>query len=66
VDTLLLVLIVLLSGVICALAGYWFYRAAQERKRNAGGPQIAPEIARRPVRNVAWDRAVRNARNRNW
>ena len=65
-ETLLLFLIVLLSGAVCAVAGFWFYRAAQERKQNMGQPQIAPEIARRPVRNAAWDRAVRNARNRNW
>jgi hypothetical protein len=62
----LLFLIVLLSGAICAFAGYWFYRAAKERKQNIGRPKIAPEIARRPIRNDAWDRAVRAARNRNW
>ena len=65
-ETLLFVLIALLSGAICAVAGFWFYRTAQERKRNIGRLQLAPEIAQRPVRNAAWDRAVRNARNRNW
>ena len=64
-ETLLLVLIVLLSGAICAFAGYWFYRAAQERKQHVRPPQIAPEIARRSIRNHAGDRAVRAARNRN-
>jgi hypothetical protein len=65
-ETLLLFLIVLLAGAICAFAGFWFYRAAKGRKQNIGRPQIAPEIARRPIRNDAWDRAVRAARNRNW
>jgi hypothetical protein len=61
-GALLIFLIVVLSGVICALAGFWFYRATQEHKQNIGPPQIA----RRPIRNDAWDRAVRAARNRNW
>jgi hypothetical protein len=65
-GALLIFLIVVLSGVICALAGFWFYRATQERKQNIGPRQIAPDIARRPIRNDAWDRAVRAARNRNW
>jgi flagellar basal body-associated protein FliL len=65
-ETLLLVLIVLLSVTTCALAAYWLYRTAQERKQHAGSPQLAPQIARRPIRNDAWDRAVRAARNRNW
>jgi|GEM_PF-1931684 hypothetical protein len=65
-ETLLLVLIVLLSVATCALAAYWLYRATQERKQNIGPRQIAPDIARRPIRNDAWDRAVRAARNRNW
>ncbi len=65
-GTPLIFLIVLLSCVICALAGYWFYRAAQERGRHAGLPPPAPQHARRPDRNDAWDRAVRAARNKNW
>ncbi len=65
-ETLLLVLIALLTAVICALAGYWFYRAAQERKLNSEGAQTAPEMSHRPVRNAAWDRAVRNARNNSY
>ena len=65
-ETLLLVLIVLLSVATCALAGYWLYRSAQERKQHAGSPQLAPQIVRRSARNHAWDRAVRSARNRNW
>ena len=58
-------LIVLLSGIICALAGFWFYRAAQEQKQHAKRPPIAPQTVHRPVRNAAWDHAVRAARNRN-
>ncbi|MDP1909148.1 MAG: hypothetical protein Q8K85_12670 [Hyphomicrobium sp.] len=61
-QTLLIYVIVLLSAVICAVAGLWFYSAARERRQN-----IAPTpVAYRPVRNEAWDRAVRAARNRNW
>jgi hypothetical protein len=63
-ESLLIYLIVLLSVAVCALAGFWFYRTARERKQNLM-PLIAPEIGRRAVRNVAWDRAVRAARNRN-
>ncbi len=65
-ETPLIFLIVLLSGAICAVAGYWFYRAARERKQHAGPPPLAPQIARRSARNRAWDHAVRSARNRNW
>jgi len=60
----LIYLIVLLSVAICALSGFWFYRAARERKQNVT-PPIAPEIEHRAHRNIAWDRAVRAARNRN-
>jgi hypothetical protein len=63
-EALLISLIVLLSVAICAFAGFWFYRAVREHKQNVI-PPIAPEIGRRAVRNVAWDRAVRSARNRN-
>jgi hypothetical protein len=65
-GALLIFLIVVLSGAICALAGFWFYCAARERKQNIWPPQMAPQIARRPVRNDAWDRAVRASRNRKW
>jgi hypothetical protein len=60
-QTLLISLIALFSVAICAFAGFWFYRAAQGRKQNIRPPQVS----HRPVRNVAWDRAVRAARNRN-
>ncbi len=64
-GTPLVFLIVLLSGVICALAGFWFYRAAQEQKHRATRPPLAPQTVHRPVRNAAWDSAVRASRNRN-
>lgn len=63
-EPLLISLIVLLSVAICAFVGFWFFRTARERKQNVM-PPIAPEIGRRAVRNIAWDRAVRAARNRN-
>jgi hypothetical protein len=65
-ETVLLYVIVLLLVAICALAGFWFYRATQVRGQHAGPPQPAPEIAHHSARNRAWDRAVRSARNRNW
>jgi len=61
-TAILLFLIVLFSGAICAGAGYWFYRASLERKKNV----VPPQTVRRPIRNEAWDRAVQAARNRNW
>jgi hypothetical protein len=61
-HTPLLFLIVLLTIVICAVAGYWFYRDIQARKHSGWSPQDA----RHAARNLAWDRAVRAARNRNW
>ena len=64
VESLLIYLIVLLSIAICAFAGFWFYRAARERRQDVI-PLTAPEHRRRAARNLAWDRAVRTARNRN-
>ncbi|MBE0615360.1 MAG: hypothetical protein IH604_16955 [Burkholderiales bacterium] len=63
-ETLLIYSIVLLSVTICAFAGFWFFGAAREHRQNVM-PSIAPEIGRRGARNIAWDRAVRSARNRN-
>ncbi|MEK7436319.1 MAG: hypothetical protein AAB150_05515 [Pseudomonadota bacterium] len=63
-ESLLIYLIVLLSVAVCALAGFWFYRTAREHKQNPM-PRIAPETGRHAARNIAWDRAVRAARNRN-
>jgi len=61
----LIFLIVLLAGAICALAGFWFYRAVRERKQNVM-PPVALQIARSPARSDAWDRAVRASRNKIW
>jgi hypothetical protein len=59
---MLIYVIALLSCAICAIAGFWFYSAARERKHNLAPPQLTHQR----VRNQAWDRAVRAARNRNW
>jgi len=61
-QTLLLFLIVLLSGAICAVAGIWFYRSTREERQDIE----PPETTRHAIRNEAWDRAVQAARNRNW
>ena len=53
-ETPLLFLIVLLSGAICALGGFWFYRSSQERKQSVRQPQIA----RRAARHDLWERAA--------
>ena len=63
-EVLLIYLIVLLSVAILAFAGFWFYRAAGERKQNVM-PQIAPEIGHRAIPGNVSDCAVRGARNRN-
>ena len=47
-ETVLLYVIVLLLVAICALAGFWFYRATQVRGQHAGPPQ--PEIGRASCR----------------
>jgi hypothetical protein len=60
-QTLLIALIALFSVAICVFAGFWFYRTAGERRQNTTPPQVA----HRHNRNVAWDHAVRSARNRN-
>lgn len=44
-QTLLLSLIVLLSVIICALAGFWFFRRDPVLKRKASLPQVAPRAA---------------------
>jgi hypothetical protein len=59
-ETLLLVLIVLLAGAICALAGFWFHRATQECEQSAGRPQIA----RGASGNERWESALRASRDR--
>lgn len=58
----LLFLIVVLTGIICALAGFWFYRASRDSRQSV----TPPPASRRAARNEAWDGAVRAARNRNW
>lgn len=59
-DTLLILLIVLLLGAICALAGFWFYRASQESKAGVKPPQIA----RRTGTDDRWESAVRASRDK--
>lgn len=52
---LLLILIVLLTGIICALGGFWLYRERQAR----GQGVRTTKIARRPAAYDQWDGAVR-------
>jgi len=52
---LLLIVIILLSGVICALGGFWLNREKQAR----GQRVRTPKIARRPATYDQWDGAVR-------
>ena len=59
-ETLLLYVIALLSVTICALGGFWFYRAARARKQSARPPQSARSAAGRDQ----WEAAVRAYRNR--
>lgn len=59
-EPLLLYVIVLLSVAICALGGFWFYRAGQARRKIA----TPPHAARRTARDDCWDGAVRASRDR--
>lgn len=59
-DPLLIYVIVLLSVAICALGGFWFYRADQARRKNVTPPQIV----RRTARDDCWESAVRASRDR--
>jgi len=59
-ETLLLYVIVLLSVAICALGGFWFYRAARARKQSAKPPQPARSAAS----HDPWKGAVRPSRDR--
>jgi hypothetical protein len=54
-QTLLLVLIVVLAGAICALAGYWFHRATEEHEHGARPPQFARDTSG----DAQWEGAVR-------
>ena len=58
-QTLLLFLIVLLSVVICALAGFWFFRRDPVLKRKASLPQVAPRAAG----SDTWRLAARASRD---
>jgi hypothetical protein len=59
-ETLLLVLIVVLTGTICALAGLWFHHATQEGEQSA----VPPQFARGASANAAWEGAVRASRDK--
>ena len=55
VEPLLIVLIAVLSAVICALAGFWFYRASQEHRHRIKPPRGA----QRAAKDDLWENAVR-------
>ncbi|HEY5291676.1 MAG TPA: hypothetical protein VIJ43_05115 [Burkholderiales bacterium] len=59
-ETVLLSVIVLLLVAICALGGFWFYRAAQASKRSAKPPQPA----RHAPKHDRWEGAVRASRDK--
>jgi len=59
-ETPLLFLIVLLSGAICALAGFWFYRSARERRKSG----MPARIGRRAGKHDPWEDAVRAFRDK--
>jgi hypothetical protein len=64
-QTLLLVLIVLLAGAICALAGFWFHRATRQCEQDVKLPQNVklPQIARGTISSEQWESAVRASRD---
>lgn len=59
-EPLLIALIAVLSTVICALAGFWFYRASQEHTRGIEPPRRA----QRAAKDDLWENAVRAFRNK--
>ena len=59
-ETLLLVLIVVLTGTICALAGLWFHHATQEDKASARPPQFAHGA----TGHAHWDGVARASRDK--
>ena len=59
-EPLLIVLIVVLSGVICALAAFWFYRASREHKHGVK----PPPTANRAAKDDHWESAVRAFRHK--
>jgi len=59
-EPLLLYVIILLSLAICALGGFWFYRADQARRQRVS----PPPIARRAAGHDLWEGAVRASRDR--
>lgn len=59
-QTILLSLVVLLSVVICALAGFWFFRPNHAVKSKARLPQSAP----RADGGDPWTLAARSSRDR--
>jgi len=59
-EPLLLSVTVLLSVVICALGGFWFYRADQTRQPGLRLQQIM----QRADRQDRWEGATRSARDR--
>ncbi len=60
-DTTLIYVIVLLSLAICALGGFWFYRAAQANKTITHRTQQA---ARGMPSRDPWMHAARPARDK--
>ena len=59
-ETLLLVLIVVLAGTICALAGFWFHHATKEHDQSAAPPQFARDTSG----DAQWEGAVRASRDK--
>lgn len=59
-EIMLLILIVLLVGAICALGGFWFYREDQARRPEAR----TLRIDRPAAAHDQWEAAVRASRDK--
>ena len=59
-ETLLYILIGLLSAAICALGGFWFYRAARANKPSTKSAQLP----RRAAKHDPWSQAMRTSRDK--
>lgn len=60
-NILLILIIVVLSMIILAVAGIWYYRDRHVGKQS----DALQDAARRRYRDALWDAAVRAASNRN-
>jgi hypothetical protein len=63
-QILLMFVVVVLTIVICALAGFWFFRPDPVYRRKARSPKAAPRAINQVAKQVAWTITGRPFRDR--